>query len=668
MDLPNNTSNHAKKRISKSPHRSCWQCKKRRIHGNVVQKSVTSLSSLDQTMTVPAGEEEHTCSVHMAERLSKLEQLFERFVCRKNSTSCASNGMPQSPPLTAPGSHERTSKWCKSESMSDTPNATSIGDGILGAQTWTSAPSIRTLVDKQESKAQSEGHENDPAHKCLVAMLPSQHDADVVFESSNGWMILDGIYRASKDIYVHQDIQSYALDMQAVAQERTIIVARTLLHLAICINALPPDFDMSRLSSIRDLDGTMKNYVAIVTSMVASSDEQMMTLHGLETLLLLAFYHVNNGSLRHSWLVVRRGLNLAHLMGFQRIVSHGNCKPNIPTLCNARGIWRTFVDLDRYLSLYLRLPFGAEGYPLPPDADQHLIHRSRINEISRQVAELDREVSPQGYSAALKLDERLESYMRELPKEFWEIPNVPSTARSPESLAALDRLIVQVLHFETKIFIHLPYLLRAHHDGRYDYSKVTALHASRNVLMRWFALRNANITQACCRVAETAVFIAAVTLVLDIVIELGSKDKMEVQKTKGADFAMVCRLIGEMEKLARTSTREKTAARSAMALKKILTSLDPSKQAAGKTRHTIPFFGTVEMEFQKLPVRTGFDVDSDAGKLMDTTASAHRLPVFSFTNNSLWPQPEGDSASELDWDIIVFDGLEDRDTQGNWVF
>ena len=235
-------------------------------------------------------------------------------------------------------------------------------------------------------------------------------------------------------------------------------------------------------------------------------------------------------------------------------------------------------------------------------------------------------------------------------------------------MAALDRLIVQVLHFETKIFIHLPYLLRAHHDGRYDYSKVTALHASRNVLMRWFALRNANITQACCRVAETAVFIAAVTLVLDIVIELGSKDKMEVQKTKGADFAMVCRLIGEMEKLARTSTREKTAARSAMALKKILASLDPSKQAAGKTRHTIPFFGTVEMEFQKLPVRTGFDVDSDAGKLMDTTASAHRLPVFSFTNNSLWPQPEGDSASELDWDIIVFDGLEDRDTQGNWVF
>lgn len=481
-------------------------------------------------------------------------------------------------------------------------------------------------------------------------------------------MVLDSIYRASQDLYVNRDKQSYALDMQAVAQERSIIVARTLLHMAICINSLPPEFDPSRLSNIWNLEATMQNYVSTVSTLVISSDEQMMTLHGLESLLLLGLFHMNSASLRQSWLVIRRGLTLAHLMGFQRIITQADTTPPIPAVSSAKAIWRNFVDLDRYLGLHLRLPFGADDYPLPDDADSHLVHRSKVNAISREVANLDREVSPQGYASALELDEKLESVMKEMPRDFWEVPNIPPTARSPESNAALERLMVQMWHFEMKIFIHLPYLLRAPRESRYDYSKVTALQASRNVLMRWFALRNASITQACCRFAEIGVFIAAITLTLDIVIELGTKEKSEVQKTKGTDFAMLCRLITEMEKLAKASPREKIAARSAVVLKKILSSLDPSKQPAGKARLTMPFFGTVNLEFKQLPVRPVFDIDSDAMNLMKTTATGDRLPVFSFIQNSLWPPLEGGSDCDFDWDIVLYDGLEDRDTDGNWVF
>lgn len=117
----------------------------------------------------------------------------------------------------------------------------------LGAQTWTSAPTIRTLPGKKEDPKPSN---YDAAHRSLTALLPSQHDADIIFESSNGWMILNGIYSASKDIYVNRDEQSYALDMSAVSQQPSIIVARTLLHLAICVNSLPPEFDQSRLANI----------------------------------------------------------------------------------------------------------------------------------------------------------------------------------------------------------------------------------------------------------------------------------------------------------------------------------------------------------------------------------------------------------------------------------
>ena len=506
----------------------------------------------------------------------------------------------------------------------------------------------------------------DVVHKSLVALLPSQHDADIIFESSNGWMILKGVYSASQDIYVDRDEQSYALDMAAVAQERSIIVARTLLHLAICVSSLPPEFNQSRLTAIWSLDATMQNYVTTVTSLITNVDENMLTLHGLECLMLLAVYHMNSANLRQSWLVVRRAMNLAHLMGFHRIVIQPDMDPPVPAVSNAKALWRRFVDLDRYLGLHLRLPFGADDLPVPLEDDLQVIHRAKINALSREIADLERDITPQSYAKALALDEKLESNMREMPPDFWDVPNIPSTARSPESFAALERLMVQMWHFEMKIFVHLPYLLRAPHESRYEFSKVTALQASRNILMRWFALRNASITQACCRFGEIGVFIAAVTLALDIIIELAMKEKTEVQKTKGTDFAMICRLIGEMEKLAKASSREKIAARSAIVLKKMLSSLDPSRQAAGKTRLIIPFFGTVEFEHKKLPVRPLFDLGSDTGKKMNATG--HHLPVFSFVSNTLWPPMEEGYERDLDWDMVLFDGLEDRDTEGNWVF
>lgn len=150
MDTPSNTSNHSRKRTSKSPRRPCWQCriaddilvclrlctdipigKKRKVHAHVSQTSMPSLVSLDQSLSGSA-DEESTCSVHMAERLSKLEQLFERFVCRKSSTNTTPSGL-QSPPLIASGSGEKISKWCRLGLPSDVRSESSIGDGIVSS-------------------------------------------------------------------------------------------------------------------------------------------------------------------------------------------------------------------------------------------------------------------------------------------------------------------------------------------------------------------------------------------------------------------------------------------------------------------------------------------------------------------------------------------------------
>ncbi|KAF2130569.1 hypothetical protein P153DRAFT_356307 [Dothidotthia symphoricarpi CBS 119687] len=658
MDIANTTNRETgTKRPAKGLRRACWECKRRNVQKGSSKTSISPHSSVD-SLEPERADQTNACSLHIGERLNKLENFFEKFAGRKSFAIATPSDSPSNP-MSGECSKKQSGQGLP-EIAKDVRSISSFGDGTRSAQTWTSSPSIRTLVDEQDSAHLST---NDTIRRTLVALLPSQHDADIIFESSNGWMILDSVYKASQDIYVNRDVQSYALDMAAVAHNPSIIVARTLLHLAVCINVLPPEFDPARISNLGSLEATTLVYVNTVTSLITSSDEKMLTLHGLEMLLLLAIYHINSGSFRQSWLIVRRGLSLAHLMGFQRIITQPDCKPPIPGSCSAKAIWTQLVNMDRYLGLHMRLPFGSEDYPLVDDTHLHLIYRSKVNAISRQIAELDRDVSPHSYARALSLDEELELIVKEVPKDFWDVPNISSTVRSPECFAVLEKLMVQLWHFEMKVFIHLPYLLRHHRDNRYAFSKATALQASRNIVMRWFALRSASMTQACCRFAEIGVFIAAVTLALDIVIELSTREKSEVKKSKGPDFAMICRLIGEMEALAKASEREKIAARSAIVLKKILSSLDPSRQDTGKARLTMPYFGTVLLEFTKVPVRPAFDLDSDTGSTMD---EGRHFPVFSFVSNALWPTAAGDDG--LDWDIVLFDGLEDRDVEGNWVF
>ena len=68
------------------------------------------------------------------------------------------------------------------------------------------------------------------------------------------------------------------------------------------------------------------------------------------------------------------------------------------------------------------------------------------------------------------------------------------------------------------------------------------------------------------------------------------------------------------------------------------------------------------------PVRPAFDLDSDTAHKLSSTATGQHLPVFSFVSNALWPGTGDDGCGELDFDIVLFDGLQDMDVEGSWVF
>lgn len=74
-------------------------------------------------------DQSNTCSLHIGERLCKLEQLFERFVCRKNSTAGLSSDVARSPTLV--GSSDKESTFGVPKLPSDAQSTSSLGDGIV---------------------------------------------------------------------------------------------------------------------------------------------------------------------------------------------------------------------------------------------------------------------------------------------------------------------------------------------------------------------------------------------------------------------------------------------------------------------------------------------------------------------------------------------------------
>lgn len=104
--------------------------KKRRLCGEAVQPDNSSQASLN-TFGPDRTDQDGTCSRHVAERLSKLEQLFERFVCRKNTSEGTLTDAPRSPTLSASKASEKMIKPLSPPSSSDTQSMSSIGDGIV---------------------------------------------------------------------------------------------------------------------------------------------------------------------------------------------------------------------------------------------------------------------------------------------------------------------------------------------------------------------------------------------------------------------------------------------------------------------------------------------------------------------------------------------------------
>ena len=152
----------------------------------------------------------------------------------------------------------------------------------------------------------------------LAAMLPCQEDVDHLSDLSHGWWLIRLHVMPHLLETPGNDFQKL-FDVSAVSASHPMMIARLLLCIALCIQQLPPNIDLQSLQIKVPLRELMEKIITFVSTTVTSDDDLIGSIEGIECLVLQAIYQTNAGNLRRSWLITRRAINVAQLMGLHRM-------------------------------------------------------------------------------------------------------------------------------------------------------------------------------------------------------------------------------------------------------------------------------------------------------------------------------------------------------------
>ncbi|PYI02088.1 hypothetical protein BO78DRAFT_422889 [Aspergillus sclerotiicarbonarius CBS 121057] len=533
-----------RKRVRKGT-KSCWECKRRKIKcipspdisicAGCLERSTPCLSQ--EYVDDPAPQ--HADYSALARRMARVESLLETLMDRMTPSS-----------IPAP------------------PN----GSGRQAE--------VAPLTGKLEILRQR-----------LVAMLPCQADLDCLFDSSHGWWLVQ------QHMMSHlQDVHGL-FDVSVVSKGHPMAIARLLFCLAICIQQLPPDVDLRRLQTTVPLGEIMSSIVDFLVQNVTSDDELTGSVESVECLALQAMYEVNAGNLRRSWLSFRKAISIAQLLGLHRTTVGSSQERRDLTKTTGSHLWYQISRGERYLSTLLVLPSctdsaacsfdDAAWLSLEDRYHQHLYH------ISGLILARNQGDGTHSFSTTQRISEQLDSLAEQMPSSWWEIPtHIPNT-RTREASAQFERIMCQIWHFELATLVHLPFMLRAAMDRRYEYSHISCSNASRNLIKRWISIRESQGTLLFSNLLEFQAFTAAITLLLGLLGPPKGTKQGDLQE-RHADSQLVETVVAHFERLKQHGSGMSVGTQSISVIRTLQQFLH-GRHLSGRLRLEIPFFGVIKI-------------------------------------------------------------------------
>nr|QCF41211.1 CcxT [Bipolaris sorokiniana] len=472
--------NPKRRKLRKGTH-SCWACKRRK------------------EKCVPCADDSTIC-----------------LGCRKRNTACIAQDQPE----------ETTDHFLPA---TITTGIAAANPGTAPATDVTAPPPLRAPLASY-SHLSCRIPSMAEISKTLHDALPSPEECDIIYRaSSRHSAMLNGSTLTMPYTWLDPNdpngpTSSGSLPAPASVDSHPVLLARHILNIVTLLQDLHPNIH-HELAGLHEPPRVMAERLAeLAIRLVTSQDRMLASVEGLECVVMESIYHGNCGSLRLSWMACRRAMLLAQLLGLH---VHTPATPkqypilDHATRCDPQYMWFRIVHYDRYMCLLLGLPQGSTDVSMASEAllatDTAMGGLERVQCViaSRILQRNESDPTSVDFSVTQSLDKDLQRAAQTLPSKWWLVPDLGNPMQTKQEVCwDVQRLYVQIFHFNLLNQLHVPYMLLSSTDRRFVYSKFACVNSSREILSRFAVLRRSNQVAYNCRTVDYLAVMAAVTLLL----------------------------------------------------------------------------------------------------------------------------------------------------------
>lgn len=180
-----------------------------------------------------------------------------------------------------------------------------------------------------------------------------------------------------------------------------------------------------------------------------------------------------------------------------------------------------------------------------------------------------------------------------MPREFWDLADL---APVEELEAWYERAMGHLIYYQTKLILHIPYMLKSAHMSDYGYSRDLCFESGRSLLRVFHKLRaEANDHAYRSKAIDFVAFMATVALMLRL---LGYGQQNYSDPKQQDDDWMLIQTTMAIFKRVSEKPFSKVASQSYRALLQLTRFRDngPDINQRAETKIAIPFFGTISLQ------------------------------------------------------------------------
>ncbi|KAF2966941.1 hypothetical protein GQX73_g6627 [Xylaria multiplex] len=489
-----------KRRKVRKGTRSCWECRRRKIRCLYPSEDASICSNCESRGTNCisqefADEQSSPPDRRVTQRLGRVEEMLEKLVEKIMPDSYTSNGRGR-PTVISPASAEPDDPELVNDTCPFSVGKPPMFD-VLAPLRYNGRPADG-ICHSGDLPTPASSHHDAPVlthkftqlSKALHDLLPCQQDIEAITAASPGVSFVVSFFSRYCDVAAGRTEEPSSICVVPPPSSHPIVLAKRLMQITNCLQQIQPTTPL-KLVTTESTRCLMGKYVTAVSNLVAHNDELVGYAEGLETLALISLYHANAGNLRKAWLMLRRTLSVAQLMGVDRWgdkpLKSADPTSDPSTRIRARAFWFRLNFTDRYLSLLLGLPAGSDDNSfLADDAGDEPTDRLEKQHTVVMGAIIKRNGSKGDASFGItqEIDCNLEIAARSVAPDFWQLP--PASALSDpepaERMGAVTQLMLQMNHHNLLILLHLPYMLRDPKERRWDYTSHACRHTDYGAL------------------------------------------------------------------------------------------------------------------------------------------------------------------------------------------